>query len=126
VLTIFIALGISLSCGEEESESLKQAKLEFRQEIDEKIVEIDEEIKNMQEKIEFMEDFAKEKVRERQQYLENVREKLLKKSDSLQVIREKDWMKYKSKVKQKIEQVEDSLITWTDGQTEIPEPPIYP
>jgi hypothetical protein len=124
--TFILAILIFISCEGEETESLKKAKLEFRQEIDQTILEIDEEMENMQEKIEFMEDYASDVVKDRQQYLKNVRQKLRERSDSLALITEKDWMKYKSKVKQKIEQVEDSLITWTDGQTEIPEPPVYP
>ena len=126
MLIFFAGFLLLLSCGEQESESLKQAKLDARQKIDQAILEIDEELENMQEKIEFMEGYAKDVVKERQQYLEQVREQLDQRADSLEIIKEKEWENYQHTIELKIQQMEDSLITWTDTDKEIPEPPVYP
>ena len=51
ILIFFAGFLLFFTCGEQESESLKQAKLDARQKIDQAILEIDEELENMQEKI---------------------------------------------------------------------------
>ena len=126
LIVLLTGVLLLLSCGDQGSESLKQAKLDARQKIDQAILEIDEELENMQEKIEFMEGYAEELVKERQQYLEKVREQLDQKADSLEMINEKEWENYQHTIELKIQQMEDSLITWTDTYKEIPEPPVYP
>jgi hypothetical protein len=124
-LTCFLVIGLINQCAQKESETFRQEKLQTRQDIDKTILKIDREVEKIKQQLppDFSE--GENPLQNRIVMLEDMREDLLKQTQSMDTVKESEWNPMKDEIKMTISRVDSVLTLWQTESQEQQKPP-YP
>ena len=124
-LSFFLVIGLVNQCTHKESKTFRQEKLQTRQDIDKTILKIDKEVEKIRQQLPPDYSEGENPLQNRIVTLEDMKEKLVNQTQSMDTVKELEWNPMKDEIKMTISQV-DSLLTLWETESEEEQMPPYP